>query len=161
MNEYLILVVVSSLCAVAAASCPFNDEEEWKEFQVSCYYFSEVKYDRDTARNFCLQQRNWSHLADILTPEENAWIHERLNGHNYPENYYIGATDLEVEGVFRWDNTGDTFGYSNWEDGEPNQWRGDPENCVEMKTRSGEWNDVPCDLPKRFICKRASLRNLP
>lgn len=55
------------------------------------------------------------HLATISSKEENEVISSNLSsGH-----YYIGATDIAVDGVWAW-VTGEAFTYSNWSPGEPN-----------------------------------------
>ncbi len=44
------------------------------------------------------------------------------------------------------------FSYSNWRSGEPNDHKGEPEDCVEFMIKQG-WNDVPCSVPLRYICE--------
>ena len=46
--------------------------------------------------------------------------------------------------------------YVNWAQNEPNDDLG-REDCVVLQQESailGLWNDVPCDAPKGFICKK-------
>ncbi|XP_060075433.1 perlucin-like protein [Ylistrum balloti] len=158
MTNFWILTVVSSLCVVTAQAnrCPPTDDDRWKEFRDSCYFFSERSTTWRSAKESCSE--NGSHLVDILSWEENEWIHQRLNSYRYYEDYYIGATDQQHEGLFIWTNSGDALEYGNWNDGEPNQHLGTPENCAEIDTRSGRWNDIPCDIVMRFICKRPITR---
>jgi hypothetical protein len=72
--------------------------------------------------------------------------------------YWVGATDAEQEGIWRWvDGTifwisasSTAIGYHNWLAGEPNN-VGGIENCMEVG--NGNWNDIPCNtrtLP--FVC---------
>lgn len=49
--------------------------------------------------------------------------------------------------------------YVNWYDGEPNNYYG-YENCVEMQTRSGRWNDLACHNYRQFICKKELGENI-
>jgi hypothetical protein len=44
-------------------------------------------------------------------------------------------------------------------DGEPNDVSGS-ENCIEMQTRSGQWNDLPCQYYRQFMCKKNIGRNI-
>jgi hypothetical protein len=57
-----------------------------------------------------------------------------------------------VERGYTWiDNS--PLDYINWYDGEPNDYTG-RENCIEMQTRSGQWNDVSCRYYRQFMCKK-------
>lgn len=63
-----------------------------------------------------------------------------------------------MESAFKWtDNS--PLDYVNWKSGEPNNWAGF-ENCVEMQTRSGQWNDLPCNYNRQFICKKKMGENI-
>ena len=47
-------------------------------------------------------------------------------------------------------------GFFNWAEGEPNDYN-DGEDCVEMLSGEGEWNDNACDLEKHFVMEVDSL----
>ena len=47
-------------------------------------------------------------------------------------------------------------GFTNWAEGEPND-SNDGEDCVEMWSGEGEWNDNACDLEKHFFMEVDSL----
>ena len=56
--------------------------------------------------------------------------------------------------------TRDGFTYTNWADGEPNNWNDRGEDCVSMYVQNGKWNDDICDQQYNFICyKRAYMTN--
>lgn len=57
----------------------------------------------------------------------------------------MGANDLDQEGNFIWEATGELLsnGYTNWAAGEPSNGNGN-EDCV-YYIRNGQWNDCNCD----------------
>lgn len=76
-------------------------------------------------------------------------------------NTWIGASDLEVEGEYRWsdDSLVEQDGsFKNWAPGEPNNDMyvdgGHLEDCVEMRV-DGSWNDMQCLVPLPYACEFA------
>ncbi|KAH3884291.1 hypothetical protein DPMN_008270 [Dreissena polymorpha] len=72
-------------------------------------------------------------------------------------NYWIGASDLETEGIFKY-VTGEIVAFFNFPDTEPN---GETqENCMQIfgihkdVTERDKMNDNKCDEEHRFICER-------
>src|SRR5690606_21526242 len=65
--------------------------------------------------------------------------------------WWIGYSDLEVEGDFRWTD-GDAGSFSFWDKRQPNN-RGCNEDCVALRDgRRGKWQDMPCHFHRPFIC---------
>lgn len=48
------------------------------------------------------------------------------------------------------------FGFSYWNPGEPNDFEGKNEDCVEIKFHDVEnsWNDIPCGDQNFWICEK-------
>jgi len=63
---------------------------------------------------------------------------------------WLGVSDQDVEGEWKWSNGKllDGQGYSNWHENEPNN--ADNEDCAAYKLNSG-WNDVSCDNSAQLI----------
>ena len=72
------------------------------------------------ARDYCAAQNG--HLVTIDSASENDFIFHLTGG-----NTWLGATDEIQEGTWVW-VTGETWSYSNWDEGEPNNCC-PPENC--------------------------------
>ncbi len=84
-------------------------------------------------------------LVTINDAEEQKWL---LDVFGSTELFWIGLTDQQTEGVWKWAN-GEEFTYSNWTPDEPNnaqffggQYLGG-ENYVVMNWQNdGQWNDL-------------------
>lgn len=71
-------------------------------------------------------------------------------------SFWLGGTDLSLEGRFVWMATGEPFVYTNWllpyqPDNNENI-----EHCVHIwpdLTNTTVWNDAPCHHGKYFICE--------
>lgn len=79
------------------------------------------------------------HLAVISSPEENEAVYNYVRLRGY-ENAFIGYSDSEIEGVWRWVN-GERSDYTNWNEGEPNAFTNDEDYARFTGLNSGVWND--------------------
>lgn len=75
------------------------------------------------------------------------------------EHFWTSGTDLAEEGSFFWMSTGRPISFTNWNAGEPNNFKyenGEEEHCLELWNRDGKglkWNDSPCSFETFFICE--------
>lgn len=72
-------------------------------------------------------------------------------------NFLIGLNDIRDENIWFWYGSrkplaADSF--ANWSHGQPNN-GGNDENCVVITPQSGQWHDVPCHNPYRYICEKS------
>ena len=95
------------------------------------YYRSTGSMTWTDARQACLNMGG--HLVTVTTAAENSFIF------NLWPNGWIGLTDELVEGQWRW-VTGETFSWSNWNGGEPNN--AGNEDYIQF-VGGGKWNDLP------------------
>jgi hypothetical protein len=81
------------------------------------------------------------HLASISSQQENDWIWQNLG---LITGYFLGGTDQISEGNWEW-ITGETWGYTNWNNGEPNNvdWLLSSGEDGLIISTEGRWNDVP------------------
>ncbi|XP_074060441.1 C-type lectin domain family 4 member G-like [Macrotis lagotis] len=119
----------------------------WKDFQGSCYFFSNNKLTWSQARDDCVQKQ--AHLVIINSRDEQNFLipTEELG-------YWIGLRKVK-EGVHNWID-GTKLDYTNWNIGEPNDSQG-TEDCV-MMLHHGKWNDYTCELSSdNWICEKRQI----
>jgi lectin-like protein/PEP-CTERM motif-containing protein len=80
-------------------------------------------------------------LVTINDALENQWVASTFGQTRF---LWIGFNDAQTEGTFVW-ASGETPGYTNWADGEPNDLGGteDYVNMFPLTFSTGQWND--CD----------------
>ncbi|CAG5951108.1 unnamed protein product [Menidia menidia] len=67
---------------------------------------------------------------------------------------WIGGHDAVQDNVWMWSD-GSPFTFTSWGRGEPNNYRGQKEPCMEiMNAGSGYVNDEPCQRRSAFICAK-------
>jgi len=90
-------------------------------------------------------RRYHGHLAVINTAEEQAWISRTFGGGSLGRIMWLGGSDAEKEGIWRWIND-DPWTYRNWTPPEPNN-NNNNEHYLAMKP-DGWWMDVNGDAVK-------------
>ncbi|KAI4888338.1 hypothetical protein NFI96_001592 [Prochilodus magdalenae] len=132
--------------------CP----EGWTHLEGKCYSFGDHKMDWKTSKEACVSMR--SHLTVLLTDQQHAHLEKvahDMGGLDY--HYWIGLTDSEEEGVWKWvDNTLVNKTYWNERSKEPNNHESGGvhgEDCAVLEPHSKSWYDVPCDFQYKPICE--------
>ena len=103
------------------------------------YYRSTGTAFWTTARQNCINMGG--HLVTITSSAENSFIF------NLWPSGWIGLTDEVNEGVWRW-VTGETYSYSSWNGGEPNN--AGNEDYVQF-VGGGKWNDLPNGVSLPYV----------
>ena len=87
--------------------------------------------------------------------EEHQFIWEMFTMSIPDASLWIGCTDMEEED--KWIQAGgggQECSYFNWAPGQPNQYNGWEEDCVEMRNwYDGLWNDSGCSHMQFVICR--------
>ncbi|KAI4887007.1 hypothetical protein NFI96_004326 [Prochilodus magdalenae] len=116
----------------------FN-KQGWRYFNSSIYYITTEEKSWSESRQDC--RRREADLVIINSREEQEFISRVYGDHEA----WIGLTDTETEGVWKWVD-GAKLTTSFWWKGEPNSY-GD-EDCAITGIRFVEsWADYPCNLP--------------
>ncbi|XP_063079999.1 CD209 antigen-like protein C [Engraulis encrasicolus] len=120
----------------------------WKSFGSSLYYIYSDKKSWADSKQHCMDLG--AHLVIIDSQEEQEFILERIK-----TRAWIGLSDLETEGVWKWVD-GNNLGKPRfWMQGEPNDQDGG-EDCVEIIASQkplASWKDHVCGITKNYICE--------
>uniref|UniRef100_A0A8C6ULQ1 C-type lectin domain-containing protein n=1 Tax=Neogobius melanostomus TaxID=47308 RepID=A0A8C6ULQ1_9GOBI len=119
--------------------CP----RDWSQFGFRCFKFFNPKKTWTMAE---LPRLRWN-LASIHSDEENAFIHDLINGHAW-----LGGHDAVEEGVWMWTD-GSSWDYTKWWDGEPNNVRRN-EHSLMIYAYDTFWNDSPSYGEMGYICAK-------
>ena len=97
-------------------------------------------------------QRIGGHLATITSSTEQQFAESFING-RILTSYWIGATDIEKTGQWKWQN-GESMNYTNWDTNEPNNAQL-LEHYAAIYKQTGKWNDYVLlgDYSCGFICE--------
>jgi len=104
------------------------------------------------------------HLVTLGSWQEELWIKNTF-GEN--EHLWIGLNDIEEEGTWVW-ASGKPVAYTNWAEGEPNNWCGYSPQCEDAAVMNwdvceGEpcygdyWNDLAADGAQRGVVEKSLL----
>lgn len=91
----------------------------------------------DSANRICTNAGG--HLATIQSDEENMIVYNYMLSQNC-ESAYIGLSDEETEGKWKWCN-GEEVSYTNWHKDEPNGGTKENYAMYYYKFTDGSWND--------------------
>ena len=120
-----------------------------------CYSYELYDYNVDwqTAKKIC--EKMGGTLATIYDKSENAAITELIKKGTKDE-YWIGLSDLEDEGIWKWID-GNYAAYTNWQSDEPNNDYA-TEEYIAINKASGQWYDLKgysyFYRSVGFICKK-------
>ncbi|XP_048362589.1 mannose-binding protein-like [Sphaerodactylus townsendi] len=88
-------------------------------------------------------------LACPKNADENAAVQELAKrGAKFA---FLDVNYLQTEGHFVYEN-GKALEYTNWEKGEPNNYKG-TEDCVVITPETAQWNDYSCEQKGLIICE--------
>ncbi|XP_066304554.1 lymphocyte antigen 75-like [Branchiostoma lanceolatum] len=137
-----------------SGKCPAGwNEDPMGDF---CYQINSASVQTWREAQLMCGQRGGD-LLSITTPHEQFYITGLLSSVTGMASLWIGANNLGTQGGWRW-NDGSAFVYFNWASG-PNG--GSTDNCVEITSSNGRWNDLSCDEGRGYICKTRQTPTVP
>jgi hypothetical protein len=151
-----------------AGQCP----ADWNVYQTSCHRFSEEMKTFDDAAKACADQQ--SSLVNIQSAAENAIVAGLCD----TRPCWIGLSEPEDSEEWLWTDgasagrKGEWTGYTNWDDGEPNNYDGHDEDATFMnywgyfgkshptppsfmERHLGKWYDAGRGMEAWYVCERA------
>ncbi|XP_033731875.1 perlucin-like protein isoform X2 [Pecten maximus] len=142
-------LILTSVIVQAIRGCPNG----WTAFNDSCYLVSFHKEDWSAASTDCHSYHGY--LAEVLDSNENNFLTELVTQYQKHEDYWLGATDIFVEGDWRWNVNGQHLNYTNWQHGEPDNRHSHGEDCLAAHYSSSrvQWRDYACTSKHYFICE--------
>lgn len=93
-------------------------------------------------------------LLMIYNSTEELQIIELAKKYNMTQ-FWLAVTDIGHESLFVSLSTGKRLTYSNWHEGEPNNYDG-KEHCVDIRMLPNDkngWNDIDCSITLNFFCE--------
>ncbi|XP_072859192.2 macrophage mannose receptor 1 [Pogona vitticeps] len=133
--------------------CPESEDKPWIPFHQHCYYFeSSSKKNWPRASLACLQLD--ATLVSITDAAEARFIAANIEElESKTRSFWIGMF-RNLNGDWLWlDNAAVDF--VNWNNGEPSPQSS--EECVEMLSSSGMWNNAYCNIYAGYICKKPKV----
>ncbi len=130
---------------------PKNFFKHVVEYRGHTYALTRYRYTFQGAQD--MAERFGGHLVTVDDRGENIMLTSEFRDQHNDHAVWIGFSDLDKEGKFVWEDgsSGGVFGYSNWGDWQPDNWK-DQEDCTELRFKSwnlkhmpvGGWNDARC-----------------
>ncbi|KAL4218169.1 hypothetical protein ACF0H5_022905 [Mactra antiquata] len=155
MSAYLLLVVICFTLNGVVNSAGLNTcYDGWMAFGGSCYLFAHNPATFTEAEHYCRQHHN-SHLVHVNTDLENRFIKDRLRDLK-TKTWWMGLTDEDIEGVFKWFDTDTVANFTDWNPGQPDVYE---EDCVSFWSGFDfSWGDIPCNNQYTPICEMEAVQ---
>ncbi|NWX97024.1 MRC1 protein, partial [Nothoprocta ornata] len=119
----------------------------WRRHSLHCYLVGSAFLTFSDANMTC--EQNKAYLTTVENRNEQAFLIS-LTGLRHEKYFWIGLSDLEEHGTFRW--TSGPLLFTHWNTDMPGKERG----CVAMRTgvAAGLWDVVSCEERANFLCKQ-------
>ncbi|KAJ8008501.1 hypothetical protein DPEC_G00105540 [Dallia pectoralis] len=155
MRAFTVSLYLIAVCSLGDTSwLSTTCRGEWQRFGSHYFFFDQ------TQRSWTDSERNCEsldgHLASVHSTEESRFLEELAGGSTIT---WIGGNDggrPEMTQPRTWTWTDSTmFNYHEWADGEPNNFNGVRESCIQMNFGDEHrWNDEVCEKDFASICSR-------
>ncbi|KFV05821.1 Macrophage mannose receptor 1, partial [Pterocles gutturalis] len=123
-----------------------GEAEGWMKHGFYCYSMGQLPATFSEAKKIC--EENKSYLVTVRDRYEQAFLTSVI-GFNPAKYFWIGLSDVEEQGTFRW-TSGDVVTFTH------ECPVGSESGCVAMitGTSAGLWNILNCEETNMFLCKQ-------
>nr|XP_022339841.1 semaphorin-5B-like isoform X4 [Crassostrea virginica] len=128
---------------VSAVTCSSG----WTKYGENCYRLYTTRRPWMDALKAC--QAVGSSLVDVGSDGEQTFVHNLARGYEF----WISGSDSSTERQWLWYGSIQSWGYTKWNSGEPNDSGG--EDCASLLS-GGRWNDYPCSRDMAYICEQTT-----
>nr|XP_022339845.1 semaphorin-5B-like [Crassostrea virginica] len=128
---------------VSAVTCSSG----WTKYGENCYRLYTTRRPWMDALKAC--QAVGSSLVDVGSDGEQTFVHNLARGNEF----WISGSDSSTERQWLWYGSIQSWGYTKWNSGEPNDAGG--EDCASLLS-GGRWNDYPCSRDMAYICEQTT-----
>ena len=134
------------------------DDPNYALIEGVCYFYDTTLRTKEEAVSYCTS--NHGKLWEPKTMKKINEVHTKALSVSTNGHWWIGMTDTESEGTFKFDSDGQNFPFlsknSPWGDDQPGT--SSAENCVFMERNNPlGFNDYPCDQKFFSICESTSI----
>ncbi|KAL2102749.1 hypothetical protein ACEWY4_001917 [Coilia grayii] len=161
VNFLIVLICVAvGLCVLFIGPSAGRCFSDWEPFGGKCYYFSHDAFNWTASRDKCVSMGG--HLVIIDSREEQMYIVQKLNAAE--DDFWIGLTDSEREGQWKWVDNTDLKNITFWHHSQPNNSSGinntySGEDCAIMRDvqqTEHNWFDQYCAQSNKIMCEAKS-----
>ncbi|XP_064597162.1 LOW QUALITY PROTEIN: macrophage mannose receptor 1-like [Liolophura sinensis] len=133
-------------------------DKSWNKWGDMCYYVQMSPRSSWPEAKFTCERKGMQ-LVSIHSRTEADYVYKlvmKKKPRYGSSNVWIGLLKGVTTG-FQWaDNS--YVDFVTWEEGEPSDVNGTHhEDCAELQTSTGHWNDLPCTTDRGFVCKTPAL----
>ena len=143
-----------------------ESSEEQNSMHISVMFLLMTKHKYLAPNEVFTEPKKWNdaesdckvhggNLVSIHSENYNQWVRALFQNatKSIPspdwDGFWSGMISTGIE--WKWSDQTGVY-YFNWRAGEPNNWQGQMEDCVEIYN-DGSWNDDPCENELPFVCK--------
>ncbi|KFQ05099.1 Macrophage mannose receptor 1, partial [Leptosomus discolor] len=128
-----------------------GEEKGWMKHGFYCYSVGQLPATFSAAKQIC--EDNKGYLATVRDRYEQAFLTSVI-GFNPAKYFWIGLSDMEEQGTFRW-ASGDAVTFTHWSENSVFH-EGRESGCVAMTTgtSAGLWDILNCEETNMFLCKQ-------